>query len=114
MITCVISNMAFADNYLSMVLNANLYKKIYKEKGLESCMLSRTIEESSTMSSPLIPWSAGAVFIFGILGVPATEYAPYAFMNFINPAVSLIMTSIGIFVMKEYTATNVDNEVVVV
>jgi NhaC family Na+:H+ antiporter len=112
MLTCVLSNMAFADNYLSMVLNANLYKKIYKEKNLESCMLSRTIEESSTMASPLIPWTAGAVFIYGILGVPATQYAPYAFLNIINPIFSLIATSLGIFVMREYNNPKLDLEII--
>lgn len=101
MTTCVLGNAVFGDTYLTIVLNANMYDEIYDERDLDETMLSRTIEEATTMSTPLIPWTAASAFIAGALGVSTVEYAKFAILNFVNPVVSLLMTFFGIAVIKK-------------
>ena len=98
--TSILGNAIFGDVYLTIILNANIYKKEYEYRSLHKTMLSRTISESATMSAPLIPWTAPAAFILGTLGVSPLEFAPFAVFNFINPIFSLILTSLGLFVFK--------------
>lgn len=100
MITCVMGNAVFGDTYLTIVLNANMYDEIYKKRDLDETMLSRTIEEATTMSTPLIPWTAASAFIVGALGIQTAQYAPYTILNIVNPILSLGMTFIGIGVVK--------------
>lgn len=100
MITCITGNAIFGDTYLTIVLNANMYKEIYKRKGLDSSMLSRTIEEAATMSTPLIPWTAAGAFITGALGIPTSQYAMFAVLNLVNPVVSLICAYTGFGIIK--------------
>lgn len=102
MITCVLGNCVFADNYLSMVLNGNIYRPLYQEHRLSMTMLSRTIEESSTLSAPLIPWTAAGVFISETLGVPVSTYAPFVILNLLTPVVSLCMSRFGVGVVTRY------------
>lgn len=101
MITCVLGNAVFADTYLTIVLNSNMYRKLYDERQLDLSMLSRTIAEAATMSTPLIPWTAASAFIVGALGVPTTQYAAFAILNLVNPIVSLILTFFKILVVKK-------------
>ena len=96
MVSCLLSNMMFADNYLTMILNGNLYRDMYDERGLDRSMLSRTIEEMATMSVPMIPWTAAAAFLTGTLGISVAEYAPYCVLNFVSPIVGLISAATGI------------------
>lgn len=102
MITSVLGNCVFADNYLSMVLNGNVYRPLYQEHRLSLTMLSRTIEESSTLSAPLIPWTAAGVFISETLGVPVSVYAPFVVLNLVTPVVSLCMSRFGLGVVTQY------------
>lgn len=99
MVSCLLSNMMFADNYLTMILNGNLYRDMYDERGLDRSMLSRTIEEMATMSVPMIPWTAAAAFLTGTLGISVAEYAPYCVLNFVSPVVGLISAATGIGVI---------------
>lgn len=101
MFTCVLGNCIFSDNYLSIVLNGDIYRDLYKKYGLSFTMLSRTIEESATLSAPLIPWTAAGVFISETLGVPVREYAPFVILNLLNPVVSLCMCRFGIGVVTQ-------------
>ena len=100
MVTCIMSNAVFGDIYLGIVLNGNMYKEVYKEKGLDPSMLSRTIEEAVTMSAPIIPWTAASAFVVGALGVPTIQYLPYAVLNLVNPIVSLLFAAFGIGVIR--------------
>ncbi|WP_276628830.1 Na+/H+ antiporter NhaC family protein, partial [Terrisporobacter hibernicus] len=59
--------------------------------GIHPKMLSRALEDSGTLSSPLVPWNTCGAYIAGTLGVSAFVYAPYALLNIINPLVSLAM-----------------------
>lgn len=87
--------------FLSIVLNANLYKDEFKKKGYKPEMLSRFIEEGGTLTHVFIPWTTGAAFISSTLGVSTFAYAPYALLNYINPILSIILSSLGIYVLKE-------------
>ncbi len=96
MVSCVLSNMMFADNYLSMILNGNLYRDLYDQRGLDRSMLSRTIEETATMTVPMIPWTPAAAFLTGTLGVTVAQYTPYCVLNFVSPVVGLLSAATGI------------------
>ena len=100
MVTCVLGNVVFGDVYLTIILNGSLYKDSYDKFGLHRAMLSRTIVEATTMSIPLIPWSVAGAFVSGTLGIATIDYFKFTFLNIINPILSLILTSLGIFVVK--------------
>ncbi len=101
MISCIFSNAVMGEAYLSIVLNGSLYKKSYKDMGLSESMLSRTLEEGATLTAGLIPWTTAGIFISTALGVDTFSYLPYTFLNIINPIISIIFTSIGIFIIKD-------------
>lgn len=86
------------NSYLSILVPGELFRGAYRERGLAAKNLSRTTEDSGTVVVPLIPWSISAVFIFETLGVPATQYAPWAVMCYLGFVFSLIwgFTGIGI------------------
>ena len=63
---------------------------------LDSSLLSRSVEEGSTVTTGLIPWTTAGAFYAATLGVPVLDYLPYAFFNFLNPLVSISMAAMGI------------------
>ena len=73
-----------------------MYKPIFDERGLEPRLLSRTLEDAGTLTSPLIPWNTCGAFMSTALGVSAVAYAPYAFLNLINPIVAIVLAFTGI------------------
>lgn len=101
MLTCFLGNAVFGDVYLTIVLNSNLYRSTYEENGLDNSMLSRTVEEATTMSTPLIPWTAASAFVVGALGIQTMEYLPYAFLNLVIPVVSLMVAFLGFGVIRK-------------
>ncbi|SHM34883.1 Na+:H+ antiporter, NhaC family [Caldanaerovirga acetigignens] len=88
--TCVASNMLLPEQYISIVVPGRMYAKAYREKGLHPKNLSRALEDAGTLTSALVPWNTCGAFMKGVLGVSATAYAPWAFVNYINPIVSII------------------------
>lgn len=98
--SCILSNAIMGEAYLSLILNANLYKESYKIKNLKSCMLSRTLEEGATLTTGLIPWTTAGAFISATLGINSLQYAPFAFFNLLNPIISIVFAYLGIFVLK--------------
>jgi Na+:H+ antiporter, NhaC family len=99
MITGFISSFSTGQSYISIVLTSQLFKKKYEEMGLQKYMLSRTVEESTTLMTPLMPWSLGGAFYSVALGVPVLDYFPWSFFNYLNVFVSigLAMMGFGIF-----------------
>ena len=110
MVTCIMGNAVFGDTYLTIVLNANLYRSTYEEKGLDTSMLSRTVEEATTMSTPLIPWTAASAFVVGALGISTIEYLPFAFLNLVTPVVSLVFALLGIGIIRKIPLNKVGNK----
>ncbi len=96
----VIGNMGMGEAYISIILNCQLFRKAYEEKGLDNAVLSRSVEEGATMSTGLIPWTTAGVFYSSILGVSVLEYAPYAFLNYLNPLISIAMAAAGIGLLR--------------
>ena len=98
--TGVFADMVTGDQYLSIILTSNLYKDLYKEKGYESKLLSRSAEDSATVTSVLIPWNSCGMTQATVLRVPTIEYLPYCFFNIISPLMSICIAAIGYKIFK--------------
>jgi NhaC family Na+:H+ antiporter len=96
-------NVCTADQYLSIILTGDMFRNIYSQKGYENRLLSRTIEDSVTVTSPLIPWNTCGMTQSTVLGVATFTYLPYCFFNLISPLMSIIVAFIGykIFVKRQ-------------
>lgn len=88
-------NICTADQYISIILNGNMFKDIYKKKGFESRLLSRTTEDAVTVTSVLVPWNSCGMTQATILGVPTLVYLPYCFFNLLSPLMSIFVAAIG-------------------
>ncbi|VEF48789.1 Na+/H+ antiporter NhaC [Bacillus freudenreichii] len=93
-------NVTCADQYISIVVPARMYAKLYRDKRLHSKNLSRALEDGGTLTSVFVPWNSCALFIFATLGVSAFQYAPYAILNFIVPIISIIYAFTGFSIVK--------------
>lgn len=99
--TGVFANMVTGDQYLSIILTSSLYKRLYKEKGFESRLLSRSVEDSATVVSVLIPWNSCGMTQATVLKVATLEYLPYCFFNLISPFMSIIIATLGFKIVKK-------------
>jgi NhaC family Na+:H+ antiporter len=90
-----------ADQYIAILLTGNIFKDTYKEQGYESRLLSRTIEDSITVTSPLVPWNTCGMTQATILGVSTFTYLPYCFFNIISPIMSIAIAAIGYKIFKK-------------
>ena len=93
--TGLFSNMATGDQYLSIVLTGNIFKQLYKDKGFEGRLLSRSTEDSATVTSVLIPWNTCGMTQSMVLKVSTLEYLPYCFFNIISPLMSIAIALVG-------------------
>lgn len=100
-LTSVAVNVLAADQYLSIVIPGRMYKKVYDERGLEPRLLSRTLEDAGTLTSALIPWNTCGAFMNSALGVSALAYAPFAFLNIINPIIAIIYGFTGFSIKQD-------------
>ena len=107
--TGLFANMATGDQYLSIVLTGNIYKKLYKEKGFEGRLLSRSTEDSATVTSVLVPWNTCGMTQSLVLKVPTIEYLPYCFFNLISPLMSIFIAMLGYKIFR-HTETSVSSQ----
>ena len=98
--TCVFFNTTASDQYLAIVVPGRMYKKAYDDKGLKPEVLSRTLEDSGTMTSVLIPWNTCGATQSRVLGVDTMAYAPYAFFNIISPLMSILFAYLNIKIRR--------------
>lgn len=91
----VFLNLVTADQYISIILTGNMFKDIYRKKGYESRLLSRTTEDAVTVTSVLVPWNTCGMTQATVLGVPTLTYLPYCFFNLISPLMSITIAAIG-------------------
>ncbi|MBT5185570.1 MAG: Na+/H+ antiporter NhaC, partial [Kordiimonadaceae bacterium] len=105
MLTGIISSIATGQSYISIVLTSQLFKKKYEEMGLKRRMLSRTVEESTTLITPLMPWSLGGAFYSAVMGVAVIDYMPWAFLNYLNFIVALVIASLGFAIFRKEEET---------
>ena len=94
-VTGTLLNGIVSDQYLSILLTSHIYRKRYEEEGYENRLLSRSIEDSATVTSPLFPWSSCGMTQATILSVPTLVYAPFCLFNMISPLMSLLVGLIG-------------------
>lgn len=93
--TGIFSNMVTGDQYLSIILTSSLYKRLYQERGYESKLLSRSVEDSATVVSVLIPWNSCGMTQATVLNVSTLTYLPFCLFNLISPLMSVIVAAIG-------------------
>ena len=99
--TGVFANMITGDQYLSIILTSSLYKKLYKDRGYEPQLLSRSVEDSATVVSVLIPWNSCGMTQSTVLKISTMEYLPYCIFNILSPMMSIFIAAIGYKIAKK-------------
>lgn len=88
-------NLATGDQYISIILTGNLFRHLYDERGLERRLLGRSVEDSATVTSVLIPWNSCGMTQSTVLGVATVTYLPYCIFNLVSPLMSILVSAIG-------------------
>ena len=99
-LTSIGINIVASDQYMAIVLPGRMYKAEFERRGLAPENLSRTLEDSGTLTSPLVPWNTCGAYMAGTLGVATFAYLPFAFFNLINPFVAILLGITGISIKK--------------
>ncbi|MGM9786507.1 MAG: Na+/H+ antiporter NhaC family protein [Candidatus Cryptobacteroides sp.] len=99
--TGIFANMITGDQYLSIILTSSLYRKLYKDRGYESRLLSRSVEDSATVVSVLIPWNSCGMTQATVLKVATIDYLPYCLFNLISPLMSVLMAAVGYKIIRK-------------
>ncbi len=94
--SCLALNVTASDQYLAIVVPGKMFAKAYKDKGLAPENLSRTLEDSGTVTSVLVPWNTCGAYHSGVLGVPTLSYLGYAFFNYLSPFMTLLFAALSI------------------
>ena len=94
--SCLGLNVIASDQYLAIVIPGKMFKKAYQDKNLAPENLSRTLEDSGTVTSVLIPWNTCGAYQSGVLGVGVAEYFAYAIFNWLSPITTLIFAALSI------------------
>ena len=95
-ISCLGLNIIASDQYLALVIPGKMFKKAYEDKGLAPENLSRTLEDSGTVTSVLIPWNTCGAYQSGVLGVSVADYFIYAIFNYLSPFTTLLFAALNI------------------
>ena len=98
--TGLFCNLATADQYISIIITGNTFGDLYRRRGLEARLLSRSVEDSATVTSVLIPWNSCGMTQSTVLGVATITYLPYCLFNILSPLLSLLMAAIGYKIVK--------------
>lgn len=93
-------NLCTADQYISIILTGRLFKKLYADQQLEPRLLSRSVEDSATVCSVLVPWNSCAMTQSTILGVATFTYLPYCIFNLASPVISFIVALLGVGIVR--------------
>ena len=94
--SCLALNVTASDQYLAIVVPGKMYAQAYREKGLAPENLSRTLEDSGTVTSVLVPWNTCGAYQSGVLGVDTFSYMGYAFFNYLSPFTTLLYAALNI------------------
>lgn len=98
--TGIFLNIVSADQYLSIILTSNIFQSVYKDNGYECRLLSRTCEDSATVTSVLIPWNTCGMTQSSVLGVSTLAYAPYAIFCYLSPVMTVLMAFLGYKIVR--------------
>ncbi|MGF1532740.1 MAG: Na+/H+ antiporter NhaC [Bernardetiaceae bacterium] len=98
--TCLFFNVTASDQYLAIVVPGRMFRDVYRRRGLAPENLSRTLEDSGTVTSVLVPWNTCGATQAGVLGVATIVYAPYCFFNIISPLMSVLYAYLHIKIRR--------------
>ena len=93
--TGILMNILTGDQFISIVLTADIYRNAYSKQGLEPKLLSRTTEDAATVTSVLVPWNSCGMTQATVLGVSTMTYLPYCFFNILSPLMSVLIAATG-------------------
>lgn len=99
-VSCMFFNVTASDQYLAIVVPGRMFRKSYEDQGLKPEVLSRTLEDSGTMTSVLVPWNTCGATQSRVLGVPTVDYLPYCFFNLISPVMTVAFAYLNIRIRK--------------
>ena len=99
--TGVFANLLTADQYISIIITGETFRELYAKRGLEGRLLSRSVEDSATVTSVLIPWNSCGMTQSTVLGVATITYLPYCLFNLISPLMSLLVAIIGYKIVRK-------------
>lgn len=99
-VSCITFNITASDQYLAIVVPGRMFAEEYRERGLHPKVLSRTLEDSGTVTSALIPWNTCGAYHSGVLGIATGEYFMYCFFNIISPLMTMAFGFLGIKIAK--------------
>ena len=99
-LSCIGINIIAADQYIAIVLPGKMFQAEFKRRNLDPKNLSRILEDSGTLTSPLVPWNTCGAYMAATLGVATFAYLPFAFLNLINPLVSIFYGITGISIKR--------------
>ena len=94
--SCLAINLTASDQYLAIVIPGKMFAKAYKDRKLAPENLSRTLEDSGTVTSVLIPWNTCGAYQSGVLGVDVGDYFVYAIFNWLSPFMTLLFATFNI------------------
>ena len=100
-------NIATGDQFISIVLTADMFRHVYERLGYEPRLLSRTCEDSATVTSVLVPWNTCGMTQSTVLGVSTLTYLPYCFFNLLSPLMTILVAAIG-WRIKQHKADAVE------
>ena len=100
LVACGVLNITASDQYLAIVVPGRMFKDVYRERGLAPENLGRTLEDSGTVTSVLVPWNTCGAYQSSVLGVATGEYFMYAFFNLISPLMTLVYAWVGIRIKR--------------
>ncbi len=98
--TSIGANIVASDQYIAIVVPGRMFRAEFAKRGLDTRNLSRALEDSGTLTSPLVPWNTCGAFMASALGVPTFAYLPFAFFNLTNPVLSVIYGFTGFSIVK--------------
>lgn len=98
--SCLFFNITASDQYMSIVIPGEMYKQAFKDRGLKPEVLSRTLEDSGTVTSVLVPWNTGGATQARVLGVSTVSYLPFAFFNIISPIMTVLFAYFNIKIRR--------------
>jgi NhaC family Na+:H+ antiporter len=93
--SCMFTNATASDQYLSIVVPGRMFAPVYRERGLAPQVLSRTLEDSGTVTSVLVPWNTCGAYMSGVLGVATMTYLPFCFFNLVSPLMTMLQGALG-------------------
>ena len=98
--SCIVFNVTASDQYLAIVVPGRMFAEEYRDRGLHPKVLSRTLEDSGTVTSALIPWNTCGAYHSGVLGIATGDYFMYCFFNLISPVMTMLFGFLGIKIAK--------------